>query len=107
MVSAPKWVPLQEVEAALYEHPEVAEAAVFGLPDERYGEVPGAVVHLATPGAVEAEDLIAFLSQHIAAFKVPHRIWIAREPLPRLGTEKIDKVSLRKSYRDRVGAEAV
>ena len=97
----------QEVEAALYEHPEVAEAAVFGLPDERYGEVPGAVVHLATPGAVEAEDLIAFLSQHIAAFKVPHRIWIAREPLPRLGTEKIDKVSLRKSYRDRVGAEAV
>ncbi|MEH3048539.1 class I adenylate-forming enzyme family protein [Sphingomonas adhaesiva] len=97
----------QEVEAALYEHPEVAEAAVFGLPDERYGEVPGAVVHLASPGAVEAEDLIAFLSQHIAAFKVPQRIWIAHDPLPRLGTEKIDKVSLRKAYRDRVGAEAV
>ncbi len=97
----------QEVEAALYEHPEVAEAAVFGLPDERYGEVPGAVVHLANAGAVEAEDLANFLSQHIAAFKVPHRIWIAADPLPRLGTEKIDKVSLRKTYRDRVGAEAV
>lgn len=97
----------QEVEAALYEHPEVAEAAVFGLPDERYGEVPGAVVHLATPGAVEAEDLTAFLSQHIAAFKVPSRIWIAADPLPRLGTEKIDKVTLRKTYRERVGAESV
>jgi acyl-CoA synthetase (AMP-forming)/AMP-acid ligase II len=97
----------QEVEAALYEHPEVAEAAVFGLPDERYGEVPGAVVHLATPGAVEAEDLTAFLSQHIAAFKVPSRIWIAPDPLPRLGTEKIDKVTLRKTYRERVGAESV
>lgn len=90
----------QEVEAALYEHPEVAEAAVFGLPDERYGEVPGAVVHLASPGAVEAEDLIAFLSAHIAAFKVPQRIWIAEDALPRLGTEKIDKVSLRKTYRE-------
>ena len=73
----------------------------------KYGEVPGAVVHLATPGAVEAEDLTAFLSQHIAAFKVPSRIWIAPDPLPRLGTEKIDKVTLRKTYRERVGAESV
>jgi acyl-CoA synthetase (AMP-forming)/AMP-acid ligase II len=89
----------QEVEAALYEHPDVAEAAVFGLADERFGEVPGAVVHLSTPGAVEAEDLIAFLSSHIASFKVPQRVWIADEALPRLGTEKIDKVGLRKKYR--------
>jgi acyl-CoA synthetase (AMP-forming)/AMP-acid ligase II len=96
----------QEVEAALYEHPDVAEACVFGLPDERFGEVPGAVVHLREPGAVETEDLVAFLSAHIAAFKVPHRIWIAPDPLPRLGTEKIDKVSLRKAYRERVAAEA-
>ena len=96
----------QEVEAALYEHPDVAEACVFGLPDERYGEVPGAVVHLREPGAVEAEDLIAFLSSHIAAFKVPQRVWISADPLPRLGTEKIDKVSLRRAYRERVAAEA-
>jgi acyl-CoA synthetase (AMP-forming)/AMP-acid ligase II len=94
----------QEVEAALYEHADVAEAAVFGLPDERYGEVPGAVVHLSHPGAIEAEDLVAFLSQHIAAFKVPQRIWIADAPLPRLGTEKIDKVSLRTRYRELAAA---
>jgi long-chain acyl-CoA synthetase len=97
----------QEVEAALYQHPQVKEAAVFGLADEKYGEVPGAVVHLAAPGSVEAEDLIAFLSQHIAAFKVPQRIWIADQPLPRLGTEKIDKVSLRKAYRDMAAVEVV
>ena len=97
----------QEVEDALYQHPQVKEAAVFGLADEKYGEVPGAVVHLSQPGAVEAEDLIAFLSQHIAAFKVPQRIWIADKPLPRLGTEKIDKVSLRKAYREMAAVEVV
>ena len=96
----------QEVEAALYEHPEVAEACVFGLPDERYGEVPGAVVHLRSAGAVEAEDLVAFLSAHIAAFKVPQRVWISTDPLPRLGTEKIDKVSLRRDFRAVWAAEA-
>jgi acyl-CoA synthetase (AMP-forming)/AMP-acid ligase II len=97
----------QEVEAALYEHAEVAEAAVFGLADERYGEVPGAVVHLAHPGVVESEDLVAFLTQHIAAFKVPQKIWIAEDPLPRLGTEKIDKVSLRAKYRALALTESV
>ena len=60
----------QEVEAALYEHPAVAEAAVFGLATNRFGEVPGAVVHLrggrATPGEIELRD---FLAQRIAAFK--------------------------------------
>ncbi|WP_374944050.1 class I adenylate-forming enzyme family protein [Sphingomonas sp.] len=87
----------QEVEDALYKHPQVVEAAVFGLVDERLGEVPGAVVML--KGAADAEALRAFLAEHIAAFKVPQRIWIAGGPLPRLGTEKIDKVTLRAKYR--------
>lgn len=95
----------QEVEAALYEHPQVAEASVFGLPDEKFGEVPGAVV-LPTEGAtLTAAELTAFLLQHIAAFKVPARIWVVSEPLPRLGTEKIDKVTLRAKYRALVAAE--
>jgi acyl-CoA synthetase (AMP-forming)/AMP-acid ligase II len=89
----------QEVEAAIYEHPLVAEAAVFGLPDERFGEVPGAVVHFHDGEAVDEAALQGFLCEHIAAFKVPARIWIAPEPLPRLGTEKIDKVGLRTKYR--------
>ena len=89
----------QEVEAAIYEHPLVAEAAVFGLPDERFGEVPGAVVHFHDGETVDERGLQDFLCEHIAAFKVPARIWIAADPLPRLGTEKIDKVGLRAKYR--------
>jgi len=89
----------QEVEAAIYGHPMVAEAAVFGLADERFGEVPGAVVHF-HDGAVLSEGALQdFLRDHIAAFKVPARIWIADQPLPRLGTEKIDKIGLRAKYR--------
>ncbi|HSI18736.1 MAG TPA: class I adenylate-forming enzyme family protein [Sphingomonas sp.] len=89
----------QEVEAVIYEHPAIAEAAVFGLPDERLGEVPGAVVLLRDGEALTADDLCGFLFAHIAAFKVPGRIWFADGPLPRLGTEKIDKVALRAKYR--------
>ncbi len=89
----------QEVEAALYENPAVAEAAVFGLADERFGEVPGAVVVLRDGETLTPDDLCAFLHQHIAAFKVPQRVWIADAPLPRLGTEKIDKVTIRERYR--------
>ncbi|HEX8389056.1 MAG TPA: class I adenylate-forming enzyme family protein [Sphingomonas sp.] len=88
-----------EVEAAIYEHPDVAEAAVFALPCERFGELPGAVVEPQPGTALTPEALAAFLKEHIAAFKVPARIWIVDEPLPRLGTEKIDKVGLKKAYR--------
>jgi acyl-CoA synthetase (AMP-forming)/AMP-acid ligase II len=88
-----------EVEAALYEHPAVAEAAVFGLADERFGEVPGAVVYLREGETLTVEALCGFLESHIAAFKVPRRIWFAEAALPRLGTEKIDKVTLKTRYR--------
>ena len=94
-------VSCQEVEAALYEHHAVAEAAVFGLPDERLGEVVGAVVHIRAGEIMDAEALTEFLSGRIAAFKVPRMIWLADAPLPRLGTEKIDKVSIRATYRAR------
>ena len=90
----------QEVEAALYAHPAVLEAAVFGLADERLGEVPAAVVW-ADGAAVDEDEVRGFLSQHIAAFKVPARIWFAEQALPRLGTEKVDKVGIRNAYRQR------
>jgi acyl-CoA synthetase (AMP-forming)/AMP-acid ligase II len=88
----------QEVEEALYGHPAVREAAVFGLPDERLGEMPVAVVWTGDDPA-GADDLRVFLSEHIAAFKVPARVWFSDGPLPRLGTEKIDKVGLKARYR--------
>ncbi|MDR6787290.1 acyl-CoA synthetase (AMP-forming)/AMP-acid ligase II [Sphingomonas sp. BE138] len=92
----------QEVESALYMHPAVAEATVFGLPDDRLGEVPCAVVHLSAPDAVTGAELLAFVGEHLAAFKVPHRLWLSAEPLPRLGTEKIDKRTVRRLYGETV-----
>lgn len=88
-----------EVESAIYEHPAVRECAVFGLPHPRYGEVPVAVVHLNKGEALDAEALCAFLGERIAPFKLPERIWFSPMPLPRLGTEKIDKRALKEMYR--------
>ena len=87
-----------EVEQAIYAHPDIAEASVFGLPDERLGEMVGAV-WLAKPdrGLTEAA-LHQFLTERIAAFKVPARYWQEHETLPRLGTEKVDKRALRGRY---------
>jgi long-chain acyl-CoA synthetase len=82
-----------EVEAACYGHPDVAEAAVFGAPDERLGEVPVAVIH-ARSGLTEIL-LRQFLEANVASFKVPARFIFADEPLPRLGTGKIDRVALK------------
>ncbi|GAC1410281.1 MAG: class I adenylate-forming enzyme family protein [Novosphingobium sp.] len=87
-----------EVEAAIYTHPDVAEASVFGLPDELFGEVPAAV-YMAKPGAVLHPDtLCEFLRSHLAPFKVPVKAWEVTEALPRLGTEKVDKRALRTRY---------
>lgn len=88
----------QEVEAAIYEHPAIAECAVFGLPDERLGEVVGAIAWCHPGQSISREALGAFLGERLAAFKVPLRMWFSADPLPRLGTEKIDKVSLRKTH---------
>lgn len=95
----------QEVEAAIYEHVEANECAVFGLPDERLGEVPGAVVWMKPGSAVGERELVEFLKERLAPFKVPCKIWIASDALPKLGSEKIDKVSLRSKYRAEYAAE--
>lgn len=90
-----------EVESAIYAHPDIVEACVFGIPDDRYGEIPAAVF-MARPGTdIDESGLRQFLSGELAAFKVPARIWQVDDPLPRLGTAKIDKVGLRKAYRDK------
>ncbi|NIJ35629.1 acyl-CoA synthetase (AMP-forming)/AMP-acid ligase II [Sphingopyxis panaciterrae] len=97
----------QEVEAAIYEHPDANECAVFGLPDERLGEVVGAVIWMKPGSTVAAEDMCSFLSQRLAPYKVPYKIWMSNEALPKLGSEKIDKVTLRGKYREEYAAEVV
>ena len=84
-----------EVEAALYACEAVAEAAVFGMPDERLGEVPVAIL-FARDGARLDEPLLRdFLKDRLAAFKVPARMIFSEVALPRLGTGKIDRVTLK------------
>jgi long-chain acyl-CoA synthetase len=87
-----------EVEAAVYACEAVAEAAVFGAPDERLGEVPVAVVLPAEGCDLSEADLRAFLEPRLAAFKVPERFIFAEDNLPRLGTGKIDRVALKARY---------
>ncbi|MGV1684164.1 class I adenylate-forming enzyme family protein [Sphingopyxis sp. NJF-3] len=95
----------QEVEAAIYEHPDAQECAVFGLPDERLGEVVGAVVWMAPGSKADAAMLAEYLAERLAPYKVPSKIWLSADALPKLGTEKIDKVTLRKQYREEYAAE--
>ncbi|URD60497.1 acyl--CoA ligase [Sphingomonas sp. KRR8] len=87
-----------EVEAAIYGSEKVAEAAVFGVPDERLGEVPIAIIHPAEGASLSDHELRAFLEARLAAFKVPSRFILADQPLPRLGTGKIDRVALKAQY---------
>ena len=95
----------QEVESALYAHPAVAEASVFGLPDERLGEIVGAVIYRKPGAALETEALIQFVTRDLASYKVPAYLWFSADPLPKLGSAKIDKVALRTIYRDLYAAQ--
>jgi acyl-CoA synthetase (AMP-forming)/AMP-acid ligase II len=87
-----------EVEAACYACPEVAEASVFGVADDRLGEVPIAIIHVQEGSGLDEAGLRAFLEPLLAAFKVPARMIFSAEPLPRLGTGKIDRVALKAQY---------
>lgn len=79
-----------EVQATLEEHPDVLEAAVVGLPDDRVGERPAAVVRLADGAAFDEGAMVAWAGEHLADYKVPQRIVVVDE-LPRTGTKKVQK----------------
>lgn len=87
-----------EVEAELYACPAVAEVSVFGVPDERLGEIPVAIVLAADGEQLNEEALRNFLDGRLAKFKIPERIIFADAPLPRLGTGKIDRRALKARY---------
>lgn len=85
-----------EVENRAYQFSGVAEAAVFSVPDEVLGERVGLVVYPKRDAALDPAVLRNFMAAELAEFKVPERIWISPAPLPRLGTEKFDKITVRK-----------
>jgi len=79
-----------EVEATLEEHPDVLEASVVGLPDDKLGEVPVAAVRVRDRSTVDSEELVEWAAERMAAYKVPRRVVIV-DDLPRTGTEKVQK----------------
>ena len=87
-----------EVEAALSEHPAVREAAVFGIPDIRWGEAVHAVVRVTAPDAVSSSELIEHCRARIAGYKLPRSIEISDEPLPRSAAGKLLKNPLREPF---------
>ena len=87
-----------EVENALLEHPDVAEAAVFGIPSERWGEEVRAVVVLNADATVTDDALLTHCRNLIGGYKVPKGIAIASEPLPKSGPGKIAKTLVRENY---------
>ncbi|MFP5072164.1 class I adenylate-forming enzyme family protein [Pseudonocardia nantongensis] len=87
-----------ELEAAVHEHPEVADCAVLGIPDEALGEQVGVVVQLTPGGSLDEAGLREFLTGRIARFKIPVRLWAQEAELPRNAAGKVLKHRLRAEY---------
>ncbi|HEY9219289.1 MAG TPA: class I adenylate-forming enzyme family protein [Phenylobacterium sp.] len=81
------------VEAALLEHPDVLEASVYGVPDERLGEEVGATLYARKP--IDEGELRAFLEPRLARFEIPRHFHVSDAPLPRIASGKIFKRQLR------------
>ena len=86
------------VESALLEHPEVLEACVYAVPDERLGEEVGATLYVT--GAVQEAELREFLQARLARFEIPRYFKLHSQPLPRTGSGKIFKRQLRQAAID-------
>ncbi len=80
-----------EVESAIHTFEGVQEVTVFSVPDEKFGEIVGAVIYPQKGKDVDCEKLIAYLKNELANFKLPERIWISPLQLPRGTTGKVDK----------------
>ncbi len=87
-----------EVENVLYDHPDVMDAAIVGIPHKTLGEEAGAVVHLKPGGTATESELRAFVRQRLAGFKVPVKVVFWPETLPRNANGKILKTELKKVF---------
>ena len=84
-----------EIEAAIYEHPSVREASVFGVPDERLGEKLATRISLNAGAELSQADLSSFLAEKIAKFKIPEYAWFQVDELPKVAAGKIAKKQIR------------
>ncbi|MGE3073377.1 MAG: long-chain-fatty-acid--CoA ligase [Dehalococcoidia bacterium] len=98
IVSGGENVYCAEVENALYEHPDVLEAAVLGIPDERWGEAVLAIVVPKENSNPSEGEMIEHCRGLIAGYKCPKKVVFQKDPLPKSGPGKILKTELRKPY---------
>ena len=87
-----------EVEAVIYAHPAVREAAVFGIPDPQWGELVMACVVLKPEHALSGEELITHCRRSLANYKIPRRVEFSETELPKSGSGKILKRMLRERF---------
>jgi fatty-acyl-CoA synthase len=87
-----------EVEKAIFAHPEVFECAVVAAPDERWGEIPAAIVVRKPGSALTSDQLLDFLTSRLGKFKLPRLILFSDEALPKTGTGKIRKLVLKEQF---------
>jgi long-chain acyl-CoA synthetase len=92
-----------EVEEAMYAHPDIAEVAVFSLPDERLGEIVGAAVSVRAGCDLDVQQVKEFLADRLAAFKIPVHVEIQSDNLPRIASGKIFKKQIRSDVIERLG----
>jgi acyl-coenzyme A synthetase/AMP-(fatty) acid ligase len=86
-----------EIEAIVHQHPQVLDVAVFGIPDDEWGESVYCIVQAKTPGALELDDLEKFVSARVAGYKRP-RGYELRDELPRTDAGKLLKRVLRDEF---------
>jgi len=87
-----------EVEAVIYEHAAVREATVFGIADRQWGGLVMECVVLRPGSALDADELIAYYRRSLAKYKVPRRVDFLEPELPKFGSGKIRKRTLRERY---------
>ncbi|WPO72739.1 long-chain fatty acid--CoA ligase [Streptomyces sp. KN37] len=97
--SGGEWISSVELENALMAHPDVAEAAVVAVPDEKWGERPLAAVVLRENASADYQALRAFLAESIAKWQLPER-WAIIPAVPKTSVGKFDKKVLRRQYAD-------
>jgi fatty-acyl-CoA synthase len=87
-----------EVEKAIFAHPAVLECAVVSAPDEKWGEIPVAIIVVKPHQQLNEEQLMSFLKLRIAKFKMPRLVQFVEGPLPKTGTGKMLKRQLRENF---------
>jgi long-chain acyl-CoA synthetase len=98
VIRAGENISCSEVEGVVYTHPDTYECVCFGLPHDRLGEELAVAVYPKPGHTLDPEDLRRHVGAHLAAFKVPSRVFVCDEPLPRNASGKL----LRRALRERV-----